>query len=173
MISSKILNMASKSPTVAEFRLACSQFATGVSVVTAERAPGRVHGMTANSVTSVSLDPLLLLVCVDHRAQLLPMVREKRHFGVSVLKEGQQAISRYFAQTVEDEAMEAKLGIRYRWTESGIPLLDDALVHIACTVIDTDVAGDHTIFIGRVETTEIFDGDPLIYFRGGYRKVVL
>ena len=73
VILSKILNMAAKSPTAAEFRLACSQFATGVSVVTAERAPGRVHGMTANSVTSVSLNPLLLLVCVDHRAQLLPM----------------------------------------------------------------------------------------------------
>jgi flavin reductase (DIM6/NTAB) family NADH-FMN oxidoreductase RutF len=165
--------MASKSPTSAEFRLACGQFATGVSVVTAERSPGKVHGMTANSVTSVSLNPLLLLVCVDHRAHLLPMVREKRHFGVSVLKQEQQAISRYFAQTVEDEAVEARLGIRYRWTESGIPLLDDALVHIACKVIDTHVAGDHTIFIGQVEATEIFDGDPLVYFRGGYRKIEL
>lgn len=141
--------------------------------MTAERSPGKVHGMTANSVTSVSLNPLLLLVCVDHRAHLLPMVREKRHFGVSVLKQEQQAISRYFAQTVEDEAVEARLGIRYRWTESGIPLLDDALVHIACKVIDTHVAGDHTIFIGQVETTEIFDGDPLVYFRGGYRKIEL
>ncbi len=101
------------------------------------------------------------------------MVRERKHFGVSVLKQEQQAISRYFAQTVEDEAVEARLGIRYRWTESGIPLLDDALVHIACKVIDTHAAGDHTIFIGQVETTEIFDGDPLIYFRGGYRKIEL
>ena len=71
VILSKILNMAAKSPTAAEFRFACGQFATGVSVVTAERAPGKVHGMTANSVTSVSLNPLLLLVCVDHRAQLV------------------------------------------------------------------------------------------------------
>ena len=132
-----------------------------------------MHGMTANSVTSVSLNPLLLLVCVDHRAQLLPMVRTKGHFGVSVLKREQQAISRYFAQTVEDEATETQLGIRYRWTESGIPLLDDALVHIACRVIDAHEAGDHTIFIGQVETTEIFDGEPLIYFRGGYKKIEL
>ncbi len=173
MILSKIPNMAAKSPTAAEFRLACSQFATGVSVVTAERAPGKVHGMTANSVTSVSLNPLLLLVCVDQRAQLLPMVRAKQHFGVSVLKQEQQAISRYFAQTVEDEALEAKLGIRYRWTESGIPLLDDALVHIACRVTSAQEAGDHTIFIGQVETTEIFDGEPLVYFRGGYRRIEL
>jgi flavin reductase (DIM6/NTAB) family NADH-FMN oxidoreductase RutF len=165
--------MASKSPTAAEFRLACGQFATGVSVVTAERAPGKVHGMTANSVTSVSLSPCLLLVCVDHRAQLLPMVRAKQHFGVNVLKQEQQAISRYFAQPAEDEAMEARLGIRYRWTDSGIPLLDDALVHIACRVISAHEAGDHTIFIGEVETTEIFDGDPLVYFRGAYRKIGL
>jgi len=171
VILSKILNMAAKSPTAAEFRIACGQFATGVSVVTAERVPGKVHGMTANSVTSVSLNPLLLLVCVDHRAQLLPMVRAKGHFGVSVLKQEQQAISRYFAQTVEDAAVEAKLGIQYRWTESGIPLLDDALVHIACRVISAHEAGDHTIFIGQVEATEIFDGEPLVYFRGGYRKI--
>src|ERR1700755_1945034 len=106
--------MATKSPTSADFRMACGHFATGVSVVTAERDSGKVPGMTANSVPSVSLDPLLLLVCVDHRAQLLPMVRAKRHFGVSVLKQEQQAISRYFAQTVEDASIEAKLGIQYR-----------------------------------------------------------
>jgi flavin reductase (DIM6/NTAB) family NADH-FMN oxidoreductase RutF len=173
VILSKTPNMSAKSPTAAEFRLACGQFATGVSVVTAERAPGKVHGMTANSVTSVSLNPLLLLVCVDHRAQLLPMVRAKGHFGVSVLKQEQQAISRYFAQTVEDEATETRLGIRYRWTESGIPLLDDALVHIACRVTSAHEAGDHTIFIGEVEVTEIFDGDPLVYFRGAYRRIAL
>jgi flavin reductase (DIM6/NTAB) family NADH-FMN oxidoreductase RutF len=163
--------MASKTPTPGEFRLACAQFATGVTVVTAERTPGKVHGMTANSVTSVSLNPLLLLVCVDHRAHLLPMLKEKQRFGVSILKQEQQAISRYFAQTEESAETEAKLGIRYRWTESGVPLLEDALVHIACKVTAAHVAGDHTIFIGQVETTEIFDGDPLVYFRGGYRSI--
>lgn len=163
--------MALKSPTPAEFRVACGQFATGVTVVTAERAPGKVHGMTANSVTSVSLSPLLLLVCVDHRAHLLPLLQRKRHFGVNVLKQEQQSISRYFAQTEENEETEAKLGIRYRWTESGIPLLEDSLVHIACKVTAAHVAGDHTIFIGEVECTEVFDGDPLLYFRGGYRKI--
>ena len=114
-------DMPSKPPTPAEFRLACGQFATGVTVVTAERVPGKVHGMTANSVTSVSLNPLLLLVCVDHRAHLLPLLKEKKQFGVNVLKQEQQSASRYFAQTEENEETEAKLGIRYRWTESGIP----------------------------------------------------
>ena len=140
-------------------------------MATVERGPGRVHGMTANSLTSVSLDPLLVLICVDHRAQFLPLVKEKKRFGVSILKEGHQAISKYFAQTEENTETEAQLGIRYHWTQTGIPLLADALVHVACNVVASYVAGDHTIFIGEVESTEIFDGEPLLYFRGAYRRV--
>lgn len=163
--------MPTKAPTPAEFRLACGQFATGVTVVTAERAPGRVHGMTANSITSVSLEPLLLLICVDQRAHLLPMVKKQGRFGVSVLKESQVAVSRYFAQTEENVEMETKLGIRYRWTPAGIPLLEDALVHMTCNIAASYVAGDHTIFIGEVESTEVFDGEPLLFFRGAYRRI--
>ncbi len=171
MIATKIVIMASRPPTPAEFRLACGQFATGVTVLTVERAPRQVHGMTANSVTSVSLDPLLLLICVDQRAQFLPMVKDKKRFGVNILKENQQAISKYFAQTEEKPELEAQLGIRYRWTESGIPLLEDALVHVACNVVASYIAGDHTIFLGEVESTEVFDGEPLLYFRGAYRRI--
>ena len=163
--------MASRPPTPAEFRLACGQLATGVTVLTVERAPGKVHGMTANSVTSVSLDPLLLLICVDQRAHFLPMVKDKKRFGVNILKESQQAISKYFAQTEEKPEVEAQLGIRYRWTESGIPLLDDALVHVTCNVVASYIAGDHTIFLGEVQSAEVFDGEPLLYFRGAYRSV--
>jgi flavin reductase (DIM6/NTAB) family NADH-FMN oxidoreductase RutF len=171
MISSKTSIMASTPPTATEFRLACSQFATGVTVVTAERAPGLVHGMTANSVTSVSLDPLLLLVCVAEQAKLLPLVKAKKRFGVNVLKENQQAISKYFAQTEENAEVEASLGIRFRWTPGGIPLLEDSLVHFACKVVASYIAGDHTIFIAEIESVEVFDGEPLLYFRGNYRAI--
>ncbi len=163
--------MPTRPPTPAEFRIACGQFATGVTVLTVERAPGKVHGMTANSLTSVSLDPLLILICVDQRAQFLPMVKEKKRFGVNILKEEQQPISRYFAQAEEKPAIEAQLGIRYRWTESGIPLLEDALVHVACNVVASYIAGDHIIFIAEVETAEVYDGEPLLYFRGAYRRI--
>ena len=163
--------MASRPPTAAEFRLSFAQFATGVTVVSARRAPGKVHGMTANSLTSVSLDPLLLLICVAEQAHLLPLVKAQKRFGVSILKQEQQAVSKYFAQTEESEEVEAKLGIRYRWTPSGIPLLEDSLVHLACHVVASYIAGDHTIFIGEVESVEIFDGEPLLYFRGSYCSV--
>jgi flavin reductase (DIM6/NTAB) family NADH-FMN oxidoreductase RutF len=163
--------MASRPPSSAEFRLACGQLATGVSVLTVERAPRRVHGMTANSVTSVSLDPLLLLICVAQHANFLPLIKKEKRFGVNILKEGQQAISKYFAQTEENPEVEAELGIRYRWTPSGIPLLEGALAHIACIVVASYIAGDHTIFLGEVESVEVFNGEPLLYFRGAYRRL--
>lgn len=140
-------------------------------MVTAERAPGQVHGMTANSFTSVSLDPLLILICVSQNAQLLPMVKKQKRFGVNILKHNQRAISEYFARTEESAEIEKRLGIRYRWTETGIPLLEDALVHLGCNVVASHVAGDHTIFIAEVESVEVCEGEPLLYLRGNYRPV--
>src|ERR1700722_14691289 len=115
--------------TTADFRHALAQFATGVTVITASRAsgpgpsetPALPYGMTANSFTSVSLDPFLTLVCVDQRSHLLPLVRQNRLFGVNVLQENQQAVSIYFAQAEQTPDAEAKLGIRYRWTPAGVP----------------------------------------------------
>jgi flavin reductase (DIM6/NTAB) family NADH-FMN oxidoreductase RutF len=163
--------MTPTTPTASEYRIALGQFATGVTVVTAERAPGRVHGMTANSFTSVSLDPLLILICVSQNAQLLPLVKEQKRFGVNILKDNQRAISEYFARTEESAKIEKRLGVRYRWTETGIPLLEDALVHLACNVVDSHVAGDHIIFIAEVESVEVYGGEPLLYLRGNYRGV--
>jgi flavin reductase (DIM6/NTAB) family NADH-FMN oxidoreductase RutF len=163
--------MAPITPTTSEFRLALGQFATGVTVVTAERAPGRVHGMTASSFTSVSLDPLLILICVSQSAQMLPLVKQQKRFGVNILKDDQRAMSEYFARTEESDETEKRLGIRYRWTETGIPLLEDALVHLACNVVDSHIADDHTVFIAEVESVEVYDGEPLLYLRGNYRRI--
>ena len=171
VLSSKTSIMAAPNPTPAEFRLACGQFATGVTVITAVRGPKQVHGMTANSFTSVSLDPLLILVCIDEHAQMLPLLKKEKRFGVSILKENQQAISEYFAQPEENPKIEAQLGIHYRWTKSGIPLLENALAHLTCQVVDSHVAGDHTVFIAAVTSVEVYDGSPLVYFRGNYRSL--
>jgi flavin reductase (DIM6/NTAB) family NADH-FMN oxidoreductase RutF len=157
--------------TALEFRSALGHFATGVTVVTVEQGPGLVHGMTANSFTSVSLSPQLILVCVDHRARMLALLEEQKKFGVNILKENQQALSEYFAQVNEDAESEERLGIRYSWTPSGIPLLEDTIVQIACRLISMHVAGDHTIFVGEVESAAFHDGEPLLFFRGEYRKI--
>ena len=108
---------------------------------------------------------------MDQRSHLLPLLKQNRLFGVNVLKEHQQAVSIYFAQPDQTPEAEAKLGIRYRWTPSGIPLLEDSLVHLACKVVASYIAGDHSIFIAEVEGVEVFDGEPLLYFRGAYRAI--
>ncbi len=163
--------MAISSLNPVMFRRVTGAFTTGVTVVTVEREPGLVHGMTANSFTSVSLDPLLVLICVDHEARLLSFLKSQRRFGVSILREGQQALSEYFAKTEQTPEEDARLGVRYTWTSSGIPLLGDTLAQLACNVVAEHPAGDHTIFIGEVESMESHDGEPLLFHRGQYRRL--
>jgi len=157
--------------TAAHFRKALGHFTTGVTVVTVEREPGKIHGMTANSFTSVSLDPMLILVCVDHRAKILPFLKEKSSFGVSVLKAGQEKVSEYFAKGPQTAEGEKRLSIRFRWTAGRIPVLEDALLQLGCKLVAAHAAGDHTIFLGEVEDAEMHEGEPLLYFRGGYRSI--
>jgi flavin reductase (DIM6/NTAB) family NADH-FMN oxidoreductase RutF len=151
------------------FRRVMGSFPTGIAVLTAEREPRQVHGMTANTLTSVSLDPLLILVCVDQNARLLAHLKTQGRFGVNILKDSQQAISELFARTEQDPEEEARLGVRFRWTSTGIPMLEEALAHLGCNVVAQYMSGDHTIFVGEVESLELKDGEPLLYHRGKYR----
>lgn len=153
------------------FRRAMGSFPTGITVLTVERHPGQVHGMTANSFTSVSLDPLLILVCIDQNARLLSYLKEQRRFGVNILKDAQQAFSEHFARPQLDPAEESRLGIRFRWTDTGIPLLEEGLAHLGCNVVAEHVSGDHTVFVAEVESLELNEGEPLLYFRGKYRSL--
>jgi flavin reductase (DIM6/NTAB) family NADH-FMN oxidoreductase RutF len=151
------------------FRRVMGSFPTGIAVLTAEREDHQVHGMTANSLTSVSLDPLLILVCVDQDARLLTYLKMQRRFGVNILKDTQQQISELFAKPEQEPEEEARLGVRFRWTESRIPLLEDALAHMGCNVVAQYMSGDHTIFVGEVESLELKEGEPLLHYRGKYR----
>jgi len=171
MVSSKTSKMPTPHLTAFEFRKALGHFTTGVTVVTVEFEPGKIHGMTANSFTSVSLDPMLILVCVDHRAKMLPLLAKKKRFGISVLKAGQEAISEYFAKGEQSAEAEERLSIRYRWTPGSIPVLENTLLQLSCEVTASHVAGDHTIFVGEVEEAEMHEGEPLLYFRGEYRRM--
>ena len=154
-----------------EFRRALGHFATGVTVITVEQEPGHAHGMTANSFASVSLDPPLISVCVDHRARLLPMLKEKQHFGVNVLKRDQQAFSEFFAGLDQPENVRERLGISFEWSNEKIPLLENVLCQLSCKLSGLHVAGDHTIVIAEVESAKLFEGEPLLFYRGQYHCI--
>lgn len=159
------------SVTQTEFRKAMGSFATGVTVITVDY-DGEVHGMTANAFASVSLDPLLILVCVDHKARTHNHLHARKRFGVNILAEGQRGISEYYARPAETHRQaEQEADARFDRTAHGTPVLHDALAYLECRLHSAQDAGDHTIFIAEVEDVVVRDGDPLLYFRGQYRKI--
>ncbi|MGA9564172.1 MAG: flavin reductase family protein [Candidatus Korobacteraceae bacterium] len=156
------------SVTPHEFRAALGRFTSGVTVITVETPSGHVHGMTASSFCSVSLRPPLVLVCIDHLAETYLHIRERGRFGVSVLKEDQEALSEFFADPERNPDAARRLDIHYSQMKSGIPVLTSALAHLDCSVVQAHAAGDHTVFVGEVKEVSVADGSPLLYFRGRY-----
>ena len=164
--------MSSAPLTSLDFRRALGQFATGVTVVTVESTAGCVHGMTANSFTSVSLDPPLISVCVDQDAHLLPLLKEKGVFGINILKEDQQTLSEFFACAEQTEREEESMRVKFHWTPEKIPLMENVLCQVACRLYATHLAGDHTIVLGEVLHATLYSGQPLLFFRGRYTRLV-
>jgi flavin reductase (DIM6/NTAB) family NADH-FMN oxidoreductase RutF len=154
-----------------EFRKAMGCFATGVTIITLD-LEGEVHGMTANAFASVSLDPPLVLVCVDHSARTHAHLHAKKRFGVNILAENQRVISEYYARPVHThERAEEEAAARFDRTAQGTPILHGALAYLECRLQTAQEAGDHTIFIAEVEDVVVRQGEPLLFFRGKYRKV--
>jgi 3-hydroxy-9,10-secoandrosta-1,3,5(10)-triene-9,17-dione monooxygenase reductase component len=153
----------------ARYRSVIGHFATGVCVVTVEGPKGPV-GMTANAVCSVSLEPLLLLVCFDRGARTLPIVRESRRFGVNVLSADQRELASLFASKApEDEKFS---GITHR-LHDGVPVLEGTLAWVGCDLTELVDAGDHVIALGAVRQAEAPDVEraPLLWYRGDYRAI--
>jgi flavin reductase (DIM6/NTAB) family NADH-FMN oxidoreductase RutF len=157
--------------SVEVFRKALSHFATGVTVITVDHGDGQIHGMTANAFASVSLDPLLVLVCIGRNAHTHGLVHLQKRFGVNVLAEHQEELARYFAQVDQDPATARRLGVKFARTPRGTPMLQSSLAHLDCKLVEAHEAGDHTIFLGAVEQIETGEGDPLLFYRGQYRKL--
>lgn len=153
-----------------DFRKAMGCFATGVTVITVDQG-GEVHGMTANAFCSVSLDPALVLVCVDHRARTHAHLHTRKRFGINVLSSDQQAISEYYARSTESHQHAEDVGARFERTAHGTPMLRGGLAYLECRLHTTQPAGDHTIFIAEVEDAVVREGEPLVFFRGQYRKL--
>lgn len=146
-------------------------FATGVTVITTN-VSGWLHGMTANGVVSVSLDPLLMLASVDKSTRCHGQLRSAGIFGVSFLGEDQEAISSLFAKRGDPEEGQLR-GVSFHDGPQGTPILDGSIAFLECRLADVLPGGDHDLFIGEALGGEILrtDAAPLLFFRGRYRKI--
>lgn len=149
-----------------DYRDAIGRFATGVAIVTCA-GPSGPAGLTTNAVTSLSLDPLLLLVCFDNGARTLPAVREAGRFAVNLLRADQAELASAFASKREQTE---KFAAATHRIAHGVPVLDDALAWLACDLTEVLTRGDHTIGIGAVTQSwtapDADDAQPLLFYRG-------
>jgi len=152
---------------ISEFRRILGHWTTGVAIV-GTRVAGRPWGLTANAFASVSLDPPLVLVCVDLDADTHDGLRESGLFAVSVLAEEQERLARRFAASDIADKFE---GVAWREEVTGAPVLEDAVAWLDCRVWARYPAGDHTIFVGQVVAGDAAERAPLLYYRGGYGRL--
>ncbi len=141
-------------------------FATGVTVVTTDGEAGS-HGMTANAVASLSLDPPLILIAVDKRAAMLEFLSRNLCFAVNILRADQEELSRRFAAPGPKDFSDLDVTI----AATGSPILLEGLAFLDCRVHDVLPGGDHDIFLGEILEGDVRGGDPLLYFAGGYRRL--
>jgi flavin reductase (DIM6/NTAB) family NADH-FMN oxidoreductase RutF len=152
-----------------EFRAACARFATGVTVATVLDAEGQPHGLTVSSFVSVSLEPPLISICLGHAVSLIDTFRAASFFGINILSEDQQILSERFAR----KGLDRFEGVNWTLGAHGVPLLDGVLAAIECHVDQRIPAGDHDILLGRMVSTRVRDGSPLLHFSRAYRKLQL
>ncbi len=150
-----------------ELRRVMGHFPTGVTVVTTVSISGKLYGLTANSFTSVSLAPPLVLVCVDKRAESYPCFEESKCFTVNFLADDQEDISRRFATSGVNKFE----GVGYRIGANNAPILNGVLAYLECKVVGAYEGGDHTIYLGEIEQAETREAKPLLFYRGGYRSL--
>lgn len=160
-------------PTPDGFRDVMSRFATGVTVMTCAGADGQPHGMTANAVASVSLEPLLVLVCVAHSADMNQLVRDAGNFALSILPAEAQVLSNHFADASRPSGHAQFAGVQTSTAVTGAPLLTGALGWLDCQVWKIHDGGDHDIVVGEVVACETgADEAALGYFRSGYTAIL-
>ncbi len=151
-----------------EFLRALRRWASGVTIVTS-RAGERIHGMTVSAFAAVSLQPPLVLVCADKGSDTHAVIAETGVFAANILAASQKALSRRFARS-GNEAQRFE-GLAWRSGPTGSPLLPGSLASLDCRVVDAHDAGDHMIYVGRVEAVVTGNREPLLYFDGAYRAL--
>jgi flavin reductase (DIM6/NTAB) family NADH-FMN oxidoreductase RutF len=151
-----------------EFKAALGSFATGITIATTG-SRGALHGMTANAVMSVSLDPPLVLLSIQRDTRMHTAISLSGNFALSILSASQRDVAEYFANSARPHDDTAFERFPFTYSRTGAPLLEGALAHVDCEIVAQHVAGDHTLFVGRVVGAETASGgDPLLYFRGGF-----
>lgn len=149
------------------FRAVLGRFASGVTIVTTIDRDGRDQGMTVSAFSSLSLDPPMVLVCIDHAASLWPVLEEAEHFAINILGSTQEALSRRFSSREGDRFD----GVGFTRGSTGVALLDDTLAAVECTITSRVPQGDHSILVGTVDYGIARDLQPLLYYRGGYASL--
>lgn len=152
-----------------EFRAALGNFASGVTVVTTKDADGNLHGLTVSAFSSVSMNPPLILICIQKSTHSYHAFEESKSFVVNILSDSQKEISNQFAFKHEDKFS----GIDYKIGVLNIPVLDNCLVNLECTLKHSYDGGDHTIFVGQIENAVVNEKNPLVYWKGNYRDLEL
>lgn len=158
--------------TADRFRDVVGRFATGVTVVTTI-VDGVLHGMTVNAFTSVSLDPLMVLVCVDRTAGMHDVLLDSGRFALTILDSAQEGDSLWFSLPHRPAGNEQFDGLSWRPAPvSGCPVLEDGLAFLDCLVTETHSGGDHSVFLAQVVDLGLLrDGEPLVYYDSDYRKL--
>ena len=155
----------------AEFRRILGHMATGVAVVAAaDPDSDEPRGLTANAIAAVSLDPPLVLACVDRSADTHDCIERAETFAISILSGDDETLARRFADYPSERKF---VGVAYRGEATGAPVLDEALAWVDCRLWAAYDGGDHTIFVGQVLAGDASDESPLLYFRGGYGRMAL
>ena len=152
------------------FKEALSRWASGVTVVTSRREDGGVHGMTASSFTSVSLNPPLVLICVDRRHRTHDCIHAEGCFGVHILADGMEELSDRCAGFLGEHGHWLD-DLPHRRERTGAPILDGTLCWLDCALWQAYDGGDHTIFVGEVQAAGAAEGEPLLWFERGYHTL--
>ena len=152
-----------------DLRFAMRKFTTGVTIITVLKEDGAVCAMIANSISSISLDPPLLLVCVGHNRNTLKYIQDSGKFAIYILRKDDEHIARYCASDEKDRA--EKLPAEYEFNHRGTPKLKNNLAFIDCDVMAKHAYGDHTLFVGEVRVAEAKKGDPLVFYDGQFTGI--
>jgi flavin reductase (DIM6/NTAB) family NADH-FMN oxidoreductase RutF len=148
-----------------QFLRVMGSFASGVTIISVMGKDGQPHGFTASAVSSLSLEPRMLLVCINEHSSTLETIKEAGSFAVNILSTDQQETAQQFA-TRRDHRFG---GVRWRpGPETGVPILDGSLAYAECRLTDTCKGGDHVILMGEIVAGDAHEAEPLLYFRGRY-----